>query len=45
MGKADDPAEETGRGTLWDRRGTGSGIPGKILRDNVGKVRRAAGTG
>ena len=45
MGKADDTAEETGKSTLWDRRGTGSGIQGKILRDNVGKVRRAAGTG
>src|SRR6266852_9021732 len=37
--------EETGICTLWDRRGMGSNIQGKILRDNVGKVRRAAGTG
>ena len=45
MGKADDTAEETGKSTLWDRRGMGSSIQGKILGDNVGKVRRAAGTG
>jgi hypothetical protein len=45
VGKADDTAEETGKSTLWDRRGMGSSIQGKILGDNVGKVRRAAGTG
>src|SRR5215467_1445490 len=44
-GKADDTAEETGKSTLWDRRGMGSSIQGKFLGDNVGKVRRAAGTG
>ena len=42
-GKADDTAEETGKGTLWDRRGTGSSIQGKILGDNVGKLPWAAG--
>ena len=45
VGKADDTAEETGKSTLWDRRGMGSSIQGKILGDNVGKVQRAAGTG
>jgi len=45
VGKADDTAEETGKSTLWDRRGMGSSIQGKILGDNVGKARRAAGTG
>ena len=43
--KADDTAEETGMRTLWDRRGTGSSIQGKILRDNVGKLPWAAGAG
>jgi hypothetical protein len=38
MGKADDSEEETGTCTPRDRRGMGSGIRGKILRDNVGKV-------
>ena len=45
LGKADDIVEETGESTRCDRRGTGSSIQGKILGDNVGKVRRAAGTG
>jgi hypothetical protein len=45
VGKADDTAEETGKSTLWYRRGMGSSIQGKIRGDNVGKVRRAAGTG
>ena len=45
MGKADDTAEETGKGTLWDRRGMGSSIQGKILGDNVGKIPLAAGAG
>jgi hypothetical protein len=44
VGKAEDTAEETGKRTRWDRRGMGSCIQGKILGDNVGKVRRA-GTG
>src|SRR6266851_1054692 len=43
-GKADDTGEETGKRTRWDRRGTGSSIQGKILRDNVGKLPWAAGT-
>jgi hypothetical protein len=43
--KADDTAEETGERTRWDRRGTGSSIQGKILRDNVGKLPWAAGAG
>ena len=45
LGKADDIVEETGESTRWDRRGTGSSIQGKILRDNVGKLPWAAGTG
>jgi hypothetical protein len=44
-GKADDTAEETGKGTLWDRRGMGSSIQGKILGDNVGKIPLAAVAG
>jgi hypothetical protein len=43
-GKADDTEEETGKCTLWDRRGMGSSIQGKIHRDNVGKLPWAAGT-
>ena len=43
--KADDTVEETGKCTQWDRRGTGSSIQGKIPRDNVGKLARAAGAG
>ena len=43
-GKADDTGEETGKSTRWNRRGTGSSIQGKILRDNVGKLPWAAGT-
>jgi hypothetical protein len=45
VGKADDTAEETGKCTLWDRRGIGSSIQGKILGDNVGKIPLAAGAG
>ena len=39
------PNEETGKRSLWDRRGTGSGIQGKIFRDKVGKNPLAAGAG
>jgi len=45
VGKADDTDEETGKCSLWDRRGTGSSISGKICRDNVGKNPLAAGAG
>ncbi len=45
LGKAEDTGEETGKRTLWDRRGMGPGIRGKIRRDNVGKVLLAAGAG
>src|SRR5215475_11029908 len=45
VGKADDTDEETGKCSLWDRRGTGSSISGKIFRDNVGKNPLAAGAG
>jgi len=45
LGKAADADEETGKRSLWDRRGTGSGMQGKILRDNVGKNPLAAGAG
>jgi hypothetical protein len=45
VGKADDAVEETGASTRWYRRGMGSSIQGKILRDNVGKLPWAAGTG
>jgi hypothetical protein len=44
-GKADATEEETGKGTLWNRRGMGSSIQGKIHRDNVGKNPLAAGAG
>ena len=44
-GKADDTEEETGKCTLWDRRGMGPGIRGKIRRDNVGRIPVAAGAG
>jgi len=43
QGKADDTDEETGTSSLWDRRGMGPGIRGKIRRNNVGKVPPAAG--
>jgi hypothetical protein len=43
LGKADDTKEETGKCTSWDRRGMGSGIGRKILRDNVGNMPLAAG--
>ena len=39
LGKADDTEEETGICTLWDRRGMGSSIQGKILRITSGKSR------
>lgn len=42
LGKADDTGEETGKRTLWDRRGMGPDIRGKIRRDNVGKIPLAA---
>jgi hypothetical protein len=45
VGKAAVAEEETGTRNLQNRRDRGPGITGKILRDNVGKVRRAAGTG
>ena len=45
MGKADDTEEETGKSTLWYRRGKGPSIQGKIRRDNVGKIPLAAGAG
>jgi len=45
VGKAADTDEETGKCSLWDRRGTGSSISGKIFRDNVGKNPLAAGAG
>jgi hypothetical protein len=45
QGKADDTDEETGTSSLWDRRGMGPGIRGKILRDNVGIIPVAAGAG
>jgi hypothetical protein len=45
QGKADDTGEETGKRTLWDRRGRGPSIRGKIRRDNVGKILWAAGAG
>lgn len=45
LGKADDMGEETGKSTLWDRRGMGPDIRGKIRRDNVGKVPLVAGAG
>ena len=38
LGKADDMGEETGKGTLWDRRGWGPGIWGKICGDNIGNI-------
>ena len=37
--KADDTVEETGQCAQWDRRGTGSSIQGKILRDTSGNSR------
>jgi hypothetical protein len=43
VGKAADTDEETGRCSLWYRRGTGSSISGKIFRNNVGKNPLAAG--
>lgn len=45
LGKADDMGEETGKSTLWDRRGMGPDIRGKIRRDKVGKVPLVAGAG
>ena len=45
LGKADDTEEETGESTRWNRRGRGPGIWGKICRDRVGKVPRAAEAG
>src|SRR5215472_18416726 len=44
VGKAADTDEETGRCSLWDRRGTGSSISGKdfqkLLRDQRGILGR-----
>ena len=45
LGKADDAGEETGMCTMRYRRGRGPGIPGRIRRDNVGKIPLAAGSG
>src|SRR5215831_13020252 len=45
VGKAAVAEEETGTSTLQTVVIGGPGITRKILRDNVGKVRRAAGTG
>ena len=45
QGKADDTDEVTGISSLWDRRGMGPGIRGKIRRDNVGRIPVAAGAG
>jgi hypothetical protein len=39
VGKAADTDEETGRCSLWDRRGTGSSISGKIFRITSGRTR------
>jgi hypothetical protein len=44
-GKADDAEEETGMCTPRNRRGQGPRHPGRIHRDNVGKVPPAAGAG
>jgi hypothetical protein len=45
QGKADDTDEVTGISSLWDRRGMGPSIRGKIRRDNVGIIPVAAGAG
>jgi hypothetical protein len=45
LGKADDAGEETGKCTMRYRRGRGPSIPGRIRRDNVGKIPLAAGSG
>jgi hypothetical protein len=45
LGKADDAGEETGTCTMRYRRGRGPSIPGRIRRDNVGKIPPAAGSG
>jgi hypothetical protein len=39
LGKAADTDEETGICSLWDRRGTGSSISGKIFRITSGRSR------
>jgi len=39
VGKAADTDEETGKCNLWDRRGTGSSISGKIFRITSGRTR------
>ena len=39
VGKAADTDEETGKCSLWDRRGTGSSISGKIFRITSGRTR------
>ena len=38
QGKADDTGEETGKRTLWDRRGMGPSIRGKIRRITSGRA-------
>ena len=38
VGKAADTDEETGTCSLWDRRGTGSSISGKIFRITSGRT-------
>jgi hypothetical protein len=38
VGKAADTDEETGTRSLWDRRGTGSSISGKIFRITSGRT-------
>src|SRR5260370_31203213 len=43
VGKAADTDEETGRCSLWDRRGTGSSISGKIFRITSGRTHRQQG--
>jgi hypothetical protein len=43
QGKADDTDEETGTSSLWDRRGMGPGIRGKIRRITSGRSRRQQG--
>ena len=45
LGKADDTEEETGKSFLWNHRGAGPHIQGKIHRDNIGKIPVAAGAG
>src|SRR5260370_21017814 len=43
VGKAEDTEEETGICTLWNRRGMGPGIRGRIRRDIVGNIPWGAG--